>query len=92
MDHANHSMGMDVGMDMNMGMDMDKGMVETMTMTMYFYQSEKVKFLFDGFETSSSVGYFGACMLAVFFGFMTELLSIFQDKLEQQISSKIKEE
>ena len=86
MDHANHSMGMEDSMDMDMGMD------DPMTMTMYFYQSEKVKFLFDGFETSSSVGYFGACMLAVFFGFMTELLSIFQDKLEQQISSKIKEE
>ena len=74
-DAHNHQMGMDMDDD-GMGMDM-------VTMTMYFYQSVKVNFLFDGYSTESSVGYFGACMVSIFFGFITETLSIMQDKLDQ---------
>ena len=57
------------------------GMDETI-MTLYFYQSKKVNFLFDFYSVDSSTGYFGACMLAFFFGFITESLSIIQDRLD----------
>lgn len=56
--------------------------MEEMIMTMYFYQSKKVNFLFDFYSVDSSTGYFGACMLAFFFGFITESLSIIQDRLD----------
>ena len=69
----------------------DPGM-DPMVMTMYFYQSEHVKFLLDSYVVDSDTGYFGVCMVAFFFGFVTETLSIVQDRLDQQISSKIKEE
>ena len=72
--------------------DMPMPMPMPMVMTMYFYQSEKVKFLFDSYNVSSDTGYFGVCMVAFFFGFVCETLSIVQDRLDQQISSKIKEE
>ena len=71
---GHHDMG-DMG-----DMDMD-GM--SMSMTMYFYQSLKVKFLFDGYETESGASYFGVCVISLFFGFVTETLSIMQDKLDQ---------
>ena len=84
------------GMDPDMPMppdDPDMPMPDMpMVMTMYFYQSEKVKFLFDSYNVDSDTGYFGVCMVAFFFGFVTETLSIVQDRLDQQISSKIKEE
>lgn len=53
-------------------MDMDN-----MTMmTMYFYQSEKVKFLFDRFDVTDTSGYFGVILCAFILGFLTETLSI----------------
>ena len=62
MDHTDHTNhGVGGGMEM---------------ITMYFYQSERVNFLFDGYSTDSVLGYFGACMLSVCFGFLTETLSI----------------
>ena len=98
--HMMHGMDPDMPMpddDPDMPMppddpDMPMPMPMPMVMTMYFYQSEKVKFLFDSYNVSSDTGYFGVCMVAFFFGFVTETLSIVQDRLDQQISSKIKEE
>lgn len=72
MDHHDHH---------NEVLDMDEGM-DKMMMTMYFYQSEKVKFLFKEFDVDSNAGYFGACITAFFFGFVTETLSIMQDRLD----------
>jgi len=65
MAHANHSAGAMDGMDMEME-----------TMTMYFYQSEKVKFLFESYDVDSSTGYFGVIMVAFILGFVCETLSI----------------
>ncbi len=69
MAHSHHSHG--VGMDMEME-----------TMTMYFYQSEKVRFLFESYDVDTSTGYFGVCMVAFIFGFVTETLSILQDRMD----------
>jgi len=71
---------------------MSGGGMDDMIMTMYFYQSQHVKFLFKDFEVSSNTGYFGVCMISFLIGFVTETLSIMQDRLDQQISSKIREE
>ena len=85
MAHAHHSMDNDMGgMDMP-GMDMP-------AMTMYFYWSKKVNFLFESYEVTTNAAFFGACMIAFFFGFITETLSIVQDRLDQTINSKIREE
>lgn len=65
MAHAHHTAG---GMD-HMGMEME-------AMTMYFYQSEKVKFLFESYDVDSSTGYFGVIMVAFILGFVCETLSI----------------
>ena len=48
--------------------------------------------MLESYVVNSDTGYFGVCMVAFFFGFVTETLSIVQDRLDQQISSKIKEE
>ena len=63
------------GMD---GMDMDMKM-----MTMYFYQSMSVRFLFKDYDVDSTSGYFGVLLVAFVIGFMTETCSIVQDKLDQ---------
>lgn len=65
MAHAHHTAG---SMD-GMGMEME-------TMTMYFYQSEKVKFLFESYDVDSGTGYFGVIMVAFILGFVCETLSI----------------
>ena len=80
--HAGHAGGM-AGMD---DMDMD-----AMTMTMYFYQSTSVKFLFKEYDVSSTSGYFSVILVSFVIGFVTETLAIVQDKLDQQITSKIRE-
>ena len=67
------------------GMDME-------TMTMYFYQSCKVKFLFANYSVDTDTGYFGACMVSFFFGFVCETLAIILDRLDQQTFSKLKQE
>ena len=66
--------------------------MDMMTMTMYFYQSEKVHFLFKSYDVHTDTGYFGVCVVAFFIGFVTELLSVLQDRIDQQVSSKIREE
>ena len=63
-----------------------------MIMTMYFYQSEKVHFLFERYSVDNSAGYFGVCMVAFFFGFITETLSIVQDQIDQKTSARLKED
>ena len=81
--HAGHAGNSMMGMD---GMDM-----EMMTMTMYFYQSTGVKFLFKEYDVDSTSGYFSVILVAFVIGFATETLAIMQDKLDQQITSKIRE-
>ena len=76
-------LGMDDMDDMDMDMDM--------TMTMYFYSSHKVKFLFESFDVKDSTGYFGVCLVSFIIGFTTETLSIVQDKMDQKISSDVRE-
>ena len=68
--------------------DMDMPM---MGMTMYFYQSVKVHFLFDSYDVTSGTGYFSVLLVAFIFGFLTETLSIVQDRLDQQITARIRE-
>ena len=65
---------------------------EPVSMNMYLYQSHKVNYLFSSYVVDSRPGYFGVCMVALAIGFVTEALSIYQDRLDQQISSKITEE
>ena len=79
--HAGHAGGM-AGMD---DMDMD-----AMTMTMYFYQSTSVKFLFKEYDVSSTSGYFSVILVCLVIGFATETLAIMQDKFDQQITSQIR--
>lgn len=79
--HAGHAGDSMMGMD---NMDM-------MTMTMYFYQSNSVKFLFKEYDVSSTSGYFSVILVSFVIGFATETLAIVQDKLDQQITSKIRE-
>ena len=81
--HAGHSENSMMGMD---GMDMDM-----MTMTMYFYQSTSVRFLFKEYDVTSSSGYFSVILVSFIIGFVTETLAIVQDKLDQQITNKIRE-
>ena len=84
MAHSHHAGGDSMmGMD---GMDMDM-----MTMTMYFYQSTGVRFLFKEYDVSSASGYFSVILVSFIIGFVTETLAIVQDKLDQQITSKIRE-
>lgn len=59
------------------------------TMTMYFYQSTSVKFLFEKFDVTSDSGYFGVILCAFILGFITETLSIAQNKLDQKITSEV---
>ena len=56
-------------MDDMSGMDMPG-------MTMYFYQTESVHFLFESYNVSSGTGYFSVLLVAFIFGFLTETLSI----------------
>ena len=53
-----------------------------MLMTMYFYQSTKVHFLFDSYDVQSASGYFSVLLVSFIFGFMTETLSIVQDRFD----------
>ena len=62
-----------------------------MTMTMYFYQSTSVKFLFEKLDVTSGSGYFAVIACAFIIGFITETLSIAQDKLDQKVTFKITE-
>ena len=75
----------------NSMMDMD-GMdnMDMMTMTMYFYQSSSVRFLFKEYDVSSTSGYFSVILVSLVIGFATETLAIMQDKLDQQITSQIR--
>mgnify|MGYP000048853415 CR=1 FL=1 len=54
-----------------------------MLMTMYFYQSNKVHFLFDSYNVNTDTGYFSVLLVSFIFGFMTETLSIVQDRFDQ---------
>ena len=54
-----------------------------MLMTMYFYQSTKVHFLFDSYDVTSGSGYFSVLLVSFIFGFLTETLSIVQDRFDQ---------
>ena len=56
-------------MDPDMPMEMD-------IMTMYFYQTTKVKFLFERFDVTSDSGYAGVIIVSFIIGFITETLSI----------------
>ena len=58
-------------------------------MTMYLYQSEKVRMLFEAFDVQSNSGYFSVLLVAFIIGFTTETLSVVQDKLDQQITAKV---
>ena len=51
-------------------------------MTMYLYQSTKVHFLFKEFDVTSGSGYFGALACSFILGFITEALSVAEDKLD----------
>ena len=64
-------------------MDMD-GMdnMDMMTMTMYFYQSSSVRFLFKEYDVSSTSGYFSVILVCLVIGFATETLAIMQDKFD----------
>ena len=63
--------------------------MEMMTMTMYFYQSTSVKFIFDSFDVTDDSGYFAVLLSAFILGFLTESLSVAQDKLDQKITSEV---
>ena len=54
-----------------------------MLMTMYFYQSTKVHFLFESYDVTSGSGYFSVLLVSFIFGFLTETLSIVQDRFDQ---------
>ena len=62
-----------------------------MIMTMYFYYGTKVHFLFESYNVTSGSGYFSVLLVSFIFGFMTETLSIVQDRFDQQITSKVKD-
>ena len=83
MAHSHH--GANSMMDMD-GMDN----MDMMTMTMYFYQSSSVRFLFKEYDVSSTSGYFSVILVSLVIGFATETLAIMQDKLDQQITSQIR--
>ena len=68
--------GMSDDGDMPMPMPMMPGM------TMFFYQSESVHFLFKSYDVTTGTGYFSVLLVAFIFGFMTETLSIVQDRLD----------
>ena len=73
-DHSSH--GLVTAEENDMG-----GM--SMIMTMYFYQSTKVHFLFESYNVTSSSGYFSVLLVSFIFGFLTETLSIVQDRFDQ---------
>ena len=77
--------GMSDDGDMPMPMPMMPGM------TMFFYQSESVHFLFKSYNVTTGKGYFSVLLVAFIFGFMTETLSIVQDRLDQFITAKVRE-
>jgi len=56
--------------------------MEMMIMTMYFYQSTSVVLLFKNFDETSGSGYFGALACSFILGFLTEALSVAEDKLD----------
>ena len=76
--------------DQGMSGDMNDDMME-MGMTMFFYQSVKVHFLFESYDVTSGTGYFSVLLVAFIFGFLCETLSIVQDRLDQQITARIRE-
>ena len=78
MDHAAHNMDSSMSGDMPMPMPMPMEI-----MTMYLYQSTKVHFLFESYDVTSATGYFSVLLVAFIFGFLTETLSIVQDRFDQ---------
>ena len=76
--------------DSAQGNDMDGGM-GSMYMTMYFYQTRQVKFLFSAFDVNSTSGYFSVILVAFIIGFTAETLSVVQSRLDQQITAKVKQ-
>ena len=76
-DHSSHHAGHSMDNDMD---GAESGMM--MTMTMYFYQSTKVHFLFESYDVTSASGYFSVLLVAFIFGFLTETLSIVQDRFD----------
>ena len=75
MAHSHHSGNSMMDMDGMDNMDM-------MTMTMYFYQSSSVRFLFKEYDVSSTSGYFSVILVCLVIGFATETLAIMQDKFD----------
>ena len=72
-DHSNHGL-------VTSPEEGDAGMM--MMMTMYFYQGTQVHFLFDSYNVTSNSGYFSVLLVSFIFGFLTETLSIVQDRFD----------
>ena len=74
MAHNHHGAHDALGMDMEME-----------SMCMYFYQSIKVHFIFENFDTTTGSAYFGALATAFLIGFSTEAFSVLQNSQDQRI-------
>ena len=79
-DHHNHGCDVDLGLQAGSENGSENSMM--MLMTMYFYQSTKVHFLFESYDVQSTSGYFSVLLVSFILGFMTETLSIVQDRLD----------
>ena len=83
-DHSDHlhAHGGDVDLGLQAGNENGSENEMMMLMTMYFYQSTKVHFLFESYDVQTASGYFSVLLVSFIFGFMTETLSIVQDRLD----------